>query len=127
MFDFDPTWDEQDQSRNHNELQPGEEVLWRNAQWRVTNFYLEAKANPKLMGPPYFIEIAAIQFDLNLVNHVCTKAWVDRGLFLEAYHKARELHHLGINWNSKYEPVAALAERVGLTPAVLAAVQGDAE
>jgi hypothetical protein len=117
-FSFDPGWDQQDLYRNHNELLEGEVVLWRNAQWRVTNYYLEAMARPELVGPPYFIEISAIEFDLALRDHVCQKNWVDQGLFIEAYDKARELHGFGISWCSKYETLDALAAKLGINPRV---------
>lgn len=119
-FAYDDGWDEQHPKRNHNTLLDGEVVLWRNSQWRVTNMFLEAKAEPHKMGPPYYIDLASIQFDLHLVDHVCTKAWVDHVLFIEAYDKARELHNFGISWNSKYETLGDLKQKLALTDQVIA-------
>lgn len=111
---FDPSWDDQDQQKNHNELLEGERVLWRNAQWRVTSVCLEAKADPAEMGPPYYVTKESVGFDIHLRDHVCSKNWVNRDLFLEAYDKARELYSFGISWNSKYEGLDALARKLGL-------------
>lgn len=90
-LDYDATWDGQDQSKNHNELLTGEVVLWRNAQWRVTNMFLEAKAEPNLFGPPYHIDIGDIGLS-GIIDNVLNKDWVDSRLFLDAYKKACELH-----------------------------------
>lgn len=88
---FDASWDDQDPGRNHNELLDGEIVLWRNSQWRVTNLFLEAKADPDLLGPPYYIDIADLGL-AGIIANVLDKDWVDSRLFLDAYAKACELH-----------------------------------
>lgn len=91
-FETDPSWDAQDEGRNHNTLLDGEIVLWRNAQWRVTNMHIEEKADPGRLGPPYWIPATSDYLgDPNLVQHVCLKTWVDADLFVEAYEKACEL------------------------------------
>lgn len=84
-------WDDQDPNCNHNEMLAGEIELWRNAQWRVTSHGLEAKADPSLLGPPYWLSVEALR-NPHVAEHVCRKTWVHRDLFLEAYGNACELH-----------------------------------
>jgi hypothetical protein len=112
MIAYDKAWDEQDPLKNHNTLLEGEEVLWRNAQWRVTNMFLEARADPAEIGPAYWITRASIEFDPHLVAHVCSKSWVDRDLFIEAHDKARELYGFGPSWDGRYEDHPSLAAKL---------------
>lgn len=68
-----------------NHLLEGENVLWENDQWRVTNFVLEEQPG----GSGYWIA----RDDLSRpgwVRHMAQKNWVDVEVFKEAYVKACE-------------------------------------
>lgn len=73
---------------DENHLLPGEVELWRNAQWRITNFALEEV--PGRVTSPYWLRPADIHMD-NWFTHMSQKNWVDMRLFTEALIKGREL------------------------------------
>ncbi|MBB3977386.1 hypothetical protein GGQ64_002592 [Rhizobium azooxidifex] len=70
-----------------NRLLAGEVELWRNDQWRVTNFVLEEV--PGATG--YWIAARDVHHEM-WPAHMSTKQWVDHSSFIEALHQARELH-----------------------------------
>lgn len=83
--------DRDEEERNEDHLLEGEVELWRNAQWRVTSHVLEEIPSPDAMGGPYYIYTDLLA-DPGLVSHMCSKNWVDRRLFVEAYKMACELN-----------------------------------
>lgn len=68
-----------------DELSP---VLWRNAQWAVTEYGIENVCGRY----HYYIGKSQLSPSWRWIEHVGAKTWVDPELFAEAYAKAIEIH-----------------------------------
>lgn len=93
-----------------------DEILFENAQWRVTGYGLES---PR---PSYYIEAAALAACDHLVDlplwpvHVSDKGWSDDVLFLEAFCMALLLHrkstkHFRKTWYADVKALIAKRRR----------------
>jgi hypothetical protein len=61
-------------------------VLWRNAQWAVTEYGIENVAGP------YHYYIPGPNFEEWWPDHMSEKNWVDQGMFKDCYDRAARIH-----------------------------------